>query len=139
MLKSQLIADKQTKAHQINVETRNGIVQLNGFVDSAAAKTEAGRIAASANGVKSVKNNLEVRTDDRSAGTVMDDGGITAKVNAALAADPRTSSLRIDVEAHDGDVQLSGFAKNTEERMAAAEVAAGVAGVKSVKNSLGVR
>jgi len=139
VLKSELIADKQTKARQINVETRNGVVQLNGFIDSPAAKVEAGRIAASANGVKSVKNNLQVRTDDRSAGTVMDDAGITAKVNAALAGDSRTSALRIDVEAHDGEVQLSGFAKNAAEKTAAAELAAKVAGVKSVKNSLSIR
>jgi hypothetical protein len=36
--------DAYTKAYQINIETRNGIVQLNGLVDSSTARMEAERI-----------------------------------------------------------------------------------------------
>lgn len=138
-LKTKLIGDKDTKARQIDIETRNGVVQLNGFVDSATARAEAEKLAVATDGVKTVKNNLEVRTDDRNMGKVMDDGGLTAKVNAALAADPRTSALDVNVAVRDGDIQLSGYVKDAEARMAAAEVARSVAGARTITNSLAVR
>lgn len=137
-VKTKLIGDKDTKARQINVETSRGVVQLNGFVDSTAARNEAERVAASTDGVTKVHNNLEVRTADRSAGEVLDDAGITAKVDAALAADSRTSALRIDIETHEGEVQLSGFAKSKSEKSAAEEVAGKVKGVRKVTNALDV-
>lgn len=138
-VKSRLIADDDTKARQINVETSAGVVQLNGFVDSATARAEAERLASQADGVKKVRNNLEVRTANRSTGEVVDDVELTAKVDAALAVDPRTSALRIDVETREGEVQLSGFAKSPAEKSAAAEVARNVSGVDRVRNEIDVR
>ncbi|MEQ8160999.1 MAG: BON domain-containing protein, partial [Smithellaceae bacterium] len=49
------------KAFQISVETRKGIVQLSGFVNSQSAVNKAGSIARSVQGVKSVKNDLIVK------------------------------------------------------------------------------
>jgi len=60
-VKAALIGDSRTKAHQIDVNTREGIVQLGGFVDSAAAKAAAAEVAESVDGVKNVQNRLEVR------------------------------------------------------------------------------
>ena len=60
-VKSALIDDSSTKAHDIKVETRQGVVQLSGFVDSAAQKDAAGKVAGAVSGVKSVQNNLSVR------------------------------------------------------------------------------
>ncbi len=39
-----LVGNPVTKARQINVDTLRGVVQLSGFVDDAAEKSEAGRI-----------------------------------------------------------------------------------------------
>jgi hyperosmotically inducible protein len=61
-VKSALIANPVTKARQINVDTRQGVVQLSGFVDSSAEKAEAGRIAGQVNGVTDVHNDLSVKT-----------------------------------------------------------------------------
>ena len=61
-VKSALIADSTTKAHQINVETKGGVVQLSGFVDNAAAKSAATSVAKSVSGVKDVKNELSVKS-----------------------------------------------------------------------------
>jgi osmotically-inducible protein OsmY len=47
--------------HQISVETYKGTVQLSGFVNSQQAVDEAGQLARSAPGVKSVKNDLIVK------------------------------------------------------------------------------
>lgn len=61
-VKAALIADSTTKAHQINVETKGGVVQLSGFVDDAAAKSAATNVAKSVTGVKDVKNELSVKS-----------------------------------------------------------------------------
>jgi len=61
-VKSALVGDPVTKAHQINVETFKGSVQLSGFVDDAEARTRATQLARGVEGVKDVKNSLQVRT-----------------------------------------------------------------------------
>jgi hyperosmotically inducible periplasmic protein len=138
-VKAQLIGDEETKARQINVSTSSGVVQLDGFVDSASAKAEAGRLARSVDGVKRVQNNLDVQAGTRSFGTVVDDTTITAKVEAKLAADQRTSALSIDVGTREGVVQLGGFATSSTERRAAEELAMTVEGVRTVENNIAIR
>ena len=60
-VKSMLGADDFLKSFEISVETYKGIVQLSGFVDSQKAVDKAGEIARGVQGVKSVKNNLNVK------------------------------------------------------------------------------
>jgi hyperosmotically inducible protein len=60
-VKSLLAADDFLKSFEISVETYKGIVQLSGFVDSQKAIDKAGEIARGVKGVKSVKNNLNVK------------------------------------------------------------------------------
>ncbi|HEX7374966.1 MAG TPA: BON domain-containing protein [Steroidobacteraceae bacterium] len=60
-VKVKLIEDTTTKAHQINVETQKGVVQLTGFVNSATVKSRAGELARSVDGVVDVHNDLEIR------------------------------------------------------------------------------
>ena len=60
-VKSLLANDDFLKSFQITVETYKGTVQLSGFVDSQKAIDKAGEIARSVKGVKSVKNNLNVK------------------------------------------------------------------------------
>ena len=60
-VKTMLAADDFLKSFEISVETYKGIVQLSGFVDSQKAVDKAGEIASGVKGVKSVKNNLNVK------------------------------------------------------------------------------
>jgi osmotically-inducible protein OsmY len=60
-IKSLLAEDEFLKSFQISVETRKGIVELSGFVDSQKAKDRAGQIARGVGGVKSVQNALIVK------------------------------------------------------------------------------
>jgi hyperosmotically inducible protein len=60
-VKSLLAEDDFLKSFQISVETYKGIVQLSGFVNAQNAVDKAGQIASSVKGVKSVKNNLNVK------------------------------------------------------------------------------
>jgi hyperosmotically inducible protein len=138
-VKAALIADPVTKAHQIDVETFKGTVQLNGFVDTAASKERAAQVAKSTKGVTAVHNNLTVKTTGREASDVVDDSAITAKVKAALAGDPRTKAHQVNVETREGKVQLSGFVDSSEAKSTAEELARAVDNVKSVDNELDVK
>jgi len=60
-VKSALIEDPTTKAGDINVETRQGVVQLSGFVSNQAQKDAAAKVAGAVPGVKSVQNGLSIR------------------------------------------------------------------------------
>jgi osmotically-inducible protein OsmY len=60
-VKSMLAADEFLKSFEISVETRKGIVELSGFVDTQKTKDKAGQIARGVAGVKSVKNALIVK------------------------------------------------------------------------------
>jgi osmotically-inducible protein OsmY len=60
-IKTLLANDEFLKSFQISVETRKGIVELSGFVDSQNAKDKAGHIARGVGGVKSVRNALIVK------------------------------------------------------------------------------
>jgi osmotically-inducible protein OsmY len=62
-VKAALVADPTTKAHQISVETFQGVVQLSGFVDSSEARSRATQVAQQVEGVKNVKNELELRNN----------------------------------------------------------------------------
>jgi osmotically-inducible protein OsmY len=62
-VKAALVADPTTKAHQISVETFKGVVQLSGFVDTSEAKMRATQVAETVEGVKNVKNELELRNN----------------------------------------------------------------------------
>ena len=138
-VKAALIADPVTKAHQIDVETFKGTVQLNGFVDTAASKERASEVAKRTKGVTSVHNNLTVKTTGRNGEEVIDDSAITAKVKAALAGDPRTKAHQVNVETREGKVQLSGFVDSSEAKSTAEELARSVDNVKSVDNELDVK
>ena len=60
-VKAKLIEDPVTKAHQINVETFKGSVQLSGFVENEQTRNRALQLAKDTAGVKNVKDALEVR------------------------------------------------------------------------------
>jgi len=60
-VKALLLAEKGVPSMSISVQTYEGRVLLSGFVDSAAIKEKAGKVAGGASGVKGVQNNLAVK------------------------------------------------------------------------------
>lgn len=60
-VKAALIGEPATKARNITVVTREGIVQLSGFVDSPTEKATAGEVAQGVAGVREVRNDLQVK------------------------------------------------------------------------------
>jgi hyperosmotically inducible protein len=138
-VKSALARDKSADAHEINVEVNRGIVQLNGFVDSAEEKSAATAAASRVKGVKEVRNNLMVNKGERKAGEVFDDALLTTKVKTALIGNRETKAHQITVKTLQGVVQLGGFVDSAEAKAAATTVAMSVTGVKSVDNQLSIK
>lgn len=60
-VKSALFADPNVSGFQVDVDTFDGVVQLNGFVDTPTQKGRAEEIARTVPGVREVKNNLSIR------------------------------------------------------------------------------
>lgn len=60
-IKAAYVKDDLVKALDVKVETFKGVVQLSGFVNTAAEKAQAGRLASGVAGVTDVKNNIVVK------------------------------------------------------------------------------
>jgi osmotically-inducible protein OsmY len=126
-----LLTEGGVPAHLIDVNTRDGIVTLSGWVDNLLAKERAGEIAESVKGVRAVVNRIAITT-------VRPDGEILTDVRAAFQADPATDSYEISTIVKDGVVTLFGTVDSWPERWLSARVATGVRGVKAVTNELTV-
>ncbi|HWO41679.1 MAG TPA: BON domain-containing protein [Candidatus Eisenbacteria bacterium] len=60
-VKSTLAADRAATLTRVDVDTNNGVVSLNGVVETAEQKTRAEQLARRVDGVKRVINNLQVQ------------------------------------------------------------------------------
>ena len=60
-VKTQLARDKASSLTRIDVDTNNGVVALNGTVETAEQRARAEQIARGVSGVKRVINNLQVQ------------------------------------------------------------------------------
>jgi osmotically-inducible protein OsmY len=80
-------------------------------------------------------------TSDASSKVAMaaDDTAITAKVKAALIAEPGLKSTAIDVDTKDATVTLSGTVASNEMRDRAKQIASSTSGVKNVVDNLVVK
>ena len=73
------------------------------------------------------------------AGVALDDTAITAKVKAAILAEPGLRVLQISVDTVKGVTTLSGSVDSQQSSDRAKEIAGAVAGVKGVENQLVVK
>lgn len=80
-----------------------------------------------------------VTRDQETVGAYIDDATLTTRVKGKFAADTTVSAMAISVETMKGVVQLSGFAKNSEERAMAEKLARETSGVRAVRNDISIR
>ena len=73
------------------------------------------------------------------AGVAIDDAEITAKVKAAIFAEPGLKTLQISVDTVKGVVTLSGSVDSSPNSDMAKVLASAVTGVKEVKNQLVIK
>ena len=134
-----LFADSRVKGSEVNVETRQGAVMIRGKVDSDAAKQAAEGIAKGIEGVKAVKNELQVVAPSKREATDDKDEAITARVNEQIAKDSHLGKAGIHAQSNAGVVSLTGEVQDLMTSAEASWAAWQVPGVKSVKNDLTVK
>lgn len=140
-VKSKLLWNNNTDGMDINVETNNGVVTLNGTAPSSASRDLAENLAENTNNVRRVENNLEVAPDGddrdtadrgRTAGDTVNDAWVTSKVKSSYLFNRNLSGMDIEVETNNGQVTLAGEVANDTEKALAVEVAENIRGVTGV-------
>ena len=71
--------------------------------------------------------------------SVAEDAAITAKVKAAILAEPGLKTLQINVDTNGATVTLSGSVDNADLRERAKQIASSTSGVKGVVDQLAVK
>jgi osmotically-inducible protein OsmY len=120
----------------VNVDTREGNVTLFGAVGSEAEKKVAADEVRKVDGVKSVKNELQVVPAPRKEATQRRDEQIQEDV--AKRVQDRVANGDINVEVANGVVRLSGTVPSQGDRLAALTAARSGEGVRSVVGDLRV-
>jgi hyperosmotically inducible periplasmic protein len=134
-----LFADARVKGSEITVETTQGAMMIRGKVDSEAAKAAAEGIAKRIDGVKSVKNELQVVAPSKREAMDNKDEAITARVNEQIAKDMYLKNAGIRAQTNAGVVSLSGEVQDLNASAQASSTAWQVPGVKSVQNDLTIK
>lgn len=135
-VKAALAGERALAGRDIEVETRDGVVQLSGFVDSEDQRTAALLRARSVPGVQEVRNDLSLRDDSRPTDRAVADTVIAAKVRDSLQGADLGSESDVNVEVSKGVVQLSGFVSTPQEKARAGDLASSVEGVRDVENQI---
>lgn len=138
-VKSALLADPDIKSFEIKVETRKGLVQLSGFVDTQTRIDSALALVRKVEGVKGVENGMNLKDGKATVGNTVDDGIVTTKIKSALLADPAVKSFDIGVVTRKGEVQLSGFVESQKQIDQAILLARAVDGVQGVTNEMSIK
>lgn len=134
---SMLLWNQYTDGLDINVSAHDGKVTLRGVADTPGAKQRAGEIAARAQGVTSVDNQLRIDGNmQASSSDQRKPEWIEDKIEASYLYSYIVNSAALDAEADDeGNVTISGYVRSPMEKAMAIELAQGVVGVKRVDAS----
>ena len=141
-IRSRLLVKANVSAANTTVAAKDGVVTLGGTADNAAQKELTEVYAKDIDGVKSVKNDIVVKTAPAPAETMgekIDDASITTQVKFALLSHKSTSALKTKVTTNDGVIAISGEAKSDAEKSLVTKLAQDVRGVKSVSNNMTVK
>jgi hyperosmotically inducible periplasmic protein len=125
-------------AFDINVDTRNGIVTLFGTVGSDEARRNAEATVKSLDGVKAVRNELQVVAPDQQEATARQDDEIAAALAKRFEERSSLADADIDVQVENGTVRLSGKVDSQADRISALTLARTTEGVRGVTGELRV-
>lgn len=141
-VKNKVAHAQSMQAPNINIETKDGIVKLNGVVASDTDACTVVQLAQSTSGVR------DVNTKDlyvKSSRTPISDAFITAKVKGSYVQQklfgdsPNIQPSNISVETNNGVVFLSGEVQSKQVAHKAISLARSIKGVKKVNYRLNVQ
>jgi hyperosmotically inducible periplasmic protein len=137
--KVRLIANSDTPARDINVDTVGGVVTLFGTVPSEAARRAAEMEVKKVDAVKSVENDLQVVPQVSAAAVEHKDDRVQNAIETRLKARDELSDASIDVAVANGVARLTGTVRGQPDRLTALTVARTTDGVRSVVGDLTVK
>jgi osmotically-inducible protein OsmY len=140
-IQAKYFIDDEVRARNIDVDTRGGVVTLRGTVDSYAIRRQAVALARNTEGVREVRDELQVDTsmaDEQDADAGIDDAWIATKIQSKFFLDTDVKGRTIDVSVADGVVTLTGSVESDVQRKTAEQIAGETDGVTEVRNELQV-
>lgn len=136
-VRSSLLTAEGLSSRRIHVDTLDGRVTLFGTVTSEAQRAQAEEIARKVDGATSVRNLLQLVSEDARKSTALADRVIEKNVTTALKADPALADSQIKVRSVDKAlVLLTGSAKTLSDHVRALEIAARQDGVRQVASEV---
>ncbi len=131
--KINLLTSEGMSANAINVDTVDGRVTLHGKVQSESEKRKAGELVAKIDGVREVKNLLQVVPAKQEKAVEASDEQINASIKDAFQKDPQLKSSGVSVQSvNKGVVLLAGETPSMTTHLRAITTAASVPGVRRV-------
>jgi hyperosmotically inducible periplasmic protein len=146
-IQAKYFMDRDIKARNIDVTTRNGVVTISGTVENEAQRQEALRLARDTEGAIDVRDGLRIEPDPsraergepRDAEPRVSDDELETRVQSRFYQNDELRAHRIDVDVDDGVVKLSGEVDNETRRRQAVSIARNVDGVRDVRDELKVK
>jgi osmotically-inducible protein OsmY len=142
-VQAKFFVDPDVKGLDLDVNTVNSVVTLQGNVASEAERRKAVAIARSTDGVQSVTDQLTIMPADataaaRTPAATFDDAWITTKIQSQYFLDQLVKGRTIDVNTRLGVVTLKGTVDSTAARDTALAIARDTDGVTRVVDRLSV-
>jgi hyperosmotically inducible protein len=137
--KISLMTTEGVSTSDLNVDTVQGVVTLHGKVPTEGEKAKAEATARRIDGVKDVKNLLQVVPDTAKKAVERSDDQIKESVVAAFKANKRVNDSGIKLQSvNKGVVLLAGKTDTLQTHLEAVQVARAVPGVKRVSTEVQV-
>lgn len=130
-----LMTADNVDTRDLNVDTKDGAVTLHGKVESDAAKAKAEQVAKGIEGVKAVKNLLQVVPDNTRDAVEDSDEVIKDNVEKALDADDTLGDVTVG-SVNRGVVLLNGNVETLQAHVKAVETVSKVRGVRRVSSNV---
>ena len=134
-----LMTTDNVSAADLNVDTVNGVVTLHGKVATEGEKSKAEQVTSKIEGVKSVKNLLQIVPNAKREIVERADSDVKDAVQAAFKANAHVKDSGISVASvNKGVVLLAGKSKSLESHLEAVQLAYAVKGVRRVASEVQV-
>jgi osmotically-inducible protein OsmY len=130
-----LLTTDGVSATAVKVDTTDGNMTIHGKVKSADEKARAETVVRQLDGVKHVKNLLQVVPESQQEAVNASDDSIEDSVEAALRADQATSDVKVQ-SVNKGVVLLSGKTGDLNAKLKAIEVTLAQPGVRRVASEI---
>ena len=143
-VKTRLLYHKKYKGYRIGTRTENSVVTLTGIVDNEFQRAEIETVAFQTRGVDRIINQLTIRDKPelksvKDFGRQASDEFVEKRVETSILLNRHLSLRKIDVEADNGIVYLTGVVDSEPEKKLAESIANNILGVKQVQNNIVVR